>query len=709
MKNRESRIRYCQYQEVKPINRFTKVLIIIFAFCILSLQLKAETAFFSSEMEKYIRDGKEVNVMLEEGIKEIEIIPRNNLNLIRIDDNSSMVLEAGQSYFFKSVRGTDEYFKIQVFATGNREKADQLWLDLKNMGYEEIKVIHEDGLYKVRFGYFTEKSETEEAVAELKEQGWNPWVVRIAEQLPESIYIYNDKGERVFSGKMMSISGKLTLADNIFDGKTDFRMYKHEIQITHLTKLDYLVGGLVENSLNRVDNNLNINEQIKAYSIAVRTYILNNHIKNEQNVKDLQFNGLASSEIMEYVNLTEGIIVGRIGEDAVIEIAEIDFPAPDNYFDFDEIDFTYKELLEQLYINYNIIDLKEVSSARTIVDADVEWGLRYREIRQVNWQGPVVFTALDLDLNRNKFVVEPILAGDQISGLEDLATMVKDHGMLAGINGGYFHYSGRPLGLIYNDDKIISEPVKDRTSLILTDDNEVVFSRVNWHGYLETIYNRLELNGVNRKPGNGQITMFNSFYGEYAPVIKPGIVELIVIDGFIEEINYFKEESDEAKGSPIPTNGYIIQAHGRKVQYFVELNSGDFIDLQNIFDPDFEELNVQMAISAGPQLVKDGEEYISSEEEEFLSDITYGRAPRSAVGVTEDNHLVFFTVDGRQPEHSVGITLKQLSRFMRDYGITDGMNLDGGSSARMVVRGFTMNTPSGDRLISNGILIGKKE
>ncbi|HKL76588.1 MAG TPA: phosphodiester glycosidase family protein, partial [Halanaerobiales bacterium] len=69
--------------------------------------------------------------------------------------------------------------------------------------------------------------------------------------------------------------------------------------------------------------------------------------------------------------------------------------------------------------------------------------------------------------------------------------------------------------------------------------------------------------------------------------------------------------------------------------------------------------------------------------------------------------LVFLTVDGRQPELSVGITLKELAYFMKDYGIIKGMNLDGGASARMIVRGYTMSNPSSERLLSNGIIFYK--
>ncbi|PUU86419.1 MAG: sporulation domain-containing protein, partial [Halanaerobium sp.] len=37
------------------------------------------------------------------------------------------------------------------------------------------------------------------------------------------------------------------------------------------------------------------------------------------------------------------------------------------------------------------------------------------------------------------------------------------------------------------------------------------------------------------------------------------------------------------------------------------------------------------------------------------------------------------------------------------------VNLDGGGSARMVIRGFTMNNPSEKRLISNGVIVDERD
>lgn len=62
--------------------------------------------------------------------------------------------------------------------------------------------------------------------------------------------------------------------------------------------------------------------------------------------------------------------------------------------------------------------------------------------------------------------------------------------------------------------------------------------------------------------------------------------------------------------------------------------------------------------------------------------------PRSAVGYNRNGrYLYLIVVDGRQPFYSEGITLAELAEWMVEQGIWYGMNLDGGGSSTLVVRG----------------------
>jgi len=87
--------------------------------------------------------------------------------------------------------------------------------------------------------------------------------------------------------------------------------------------------------------------------------------------------------------------------------------------------------------------------------------------------------------------------------------------------------------------------------------------------------------------------------------------------------------------------------------------------------------------------------------------VAAGRAPRTAIGITADHRLFLVTVDGRQPHHSIGMTLWELAQFMVQLGCQEAVNLDGGGSTTFVVRGRVVNRPSDgrERPISNIIAV----
>ncbi|MFT4029445.1 MAG: phosphodiester glycosidase family protein [Protaetiibacter sp.] len=104
-------------------------------------------------------------------------------------------------------------------------------------------------------------------------------------------------------------------------------------------------------------------------------------------------------------------------------------------------------------------------------------------------------------------------------------------------------------------------------------------------------------------------------------------------------------------------------------------------------------------LSFGPAIVLDGEVAEGIDEAEvdtnFGNHSIQGTQPRTAVGVIDDNHLVFVVVDGRQKGYSAGATLEQLADIMISLGATTAYNLDGGGSSTMYFGGEVINSPSG--------------
>ncbi|MBH0053867.1 phosphodiester glycosidase family protein [Salinibacterium sp. SWN139] len=117
-------------------------------------------------------------------------------------------------------------------------------------------------------------------------------------------------------------------------------------------------------------------------------------------------------------------------------------------------------------------------------------------------------------------------------------------------------------------------------------------------------------------------------------------------------------------------------------------------------------------LSFGPAIVEDGDVVAGIENVEidtnFGNHSVQGEQPRTAVGVIDDNHLVFVVVDGRDPGYSSGVTLPDLAVIMQDLGATTAYNLDGGGSSTMYFNGTVINQPSngGERETSDILYVG---
>jgi hypothetical protein len=82
--------------------------------------------------------------------------------------------------------------------------------------------------------------------------------------------------------------------------------------------------------------------------------------------------------------------------------------------------------------------------------------------------------------------------------------------------------------------------------------------------------------------------------------------------------------------------------------------------------------------------------------------------PRTAVGITATGGIILMVVDGRSPG-SNGLTLYQLGKELKALGAVNAVNLDGGGSATMWIKGMgIVNHPTdstGERPVSNAIVI----
>lgn len=112
--------------------------------------------------------------------------------------------------------------------------------------------------------------------------------------------------------------------------------------------------------------------------------------------------------------------------------------------------------------------------------------------------------------------------------------------------------------------------------------------------------------------------------------------------------------------------------------------------------------NVRHAIGGGPVLIK-ADVYQNTYSQELFGDASgigaLANHPRSAIGITKDQKLIFFVCEGRNMTPGVsGLTLEDVACILKDLGCVEALNLDGGGSSCMLINGKETIKPS-----SNGV------
>ncbi|TAE38505.1 MAG: phosphodiester glycosidase family protein [Runella slithyformis] len=98
------------------------------------------------------------------------------------------------------------------------------------------------------------------------------------------------------------------------------------------------------------------------------------------------------------------------------------------------------------------------------------------------------------------------------------------------------------------------------------------------------------------------------------------------------------------------------------------------------------------AIGGSPVLIKNGTIQITDTEELISVNNTTRRA-RTAIGYMLNNVAVMLVVE-EGTSQSVGVTLQQLATMMKDIGMFEALNLDGGGSTTLLINGVQAIQPS---------------
>ena len=136
--------------------------------------------------------------------------------------------------------------------------------------------------------------------------------------------------------------------------------------------------------------------------------------------------------------------------------------------------------------------------------------------------------------------------------------------------------------------------------------------------------------------------------------------------------------SSTDKNTTVPSTGFAVASNNPEVQKLLSI--GTYIRVQ--YELTGEYADVDNIIGGFALLAEDGNlpEY---HPDAYLKT----RAPRTIVGQKADGTVCLLTMDGRQKNRKMfGTNQQEINAFMKAYGITDAVLLDGGGSSTFFIR-----------------------
>ncbi|CUS88033.1 Por secretion system C-terminal sorting domain-containing protein [Candidatus Kryptonium thompsonii] len=335
---------------------------------------------------------------------------------------------------------------------------------------------------------------------------------------------------------------------------------------------------------------------------------------------------------------------------------------------------------------------------------------------------PWKINVLEVDITNPFITLETVKASkngrEQLRAFEKTSSMANrksysGHVVVGAVNGDFYNtQTGEPINMQIENGEILKKPYP-RSVFGIAVDKKPFIEIFSFFGSLIVGDSLIAINGINEARGSDMLIFYNGYFGDSTATNQWGSEALIsplnqwivndtlycIVDTIVNWVGSMK----------IPVGKAVLSGHGRAGEFLRNnLKIKDTVKIVLRLTPNVGK--VFQAIGGLPRIIRDGQNVVAQtyQQEGASSSFTYSRHPRTAVGFSKDSTKIYFiTVDGRQAS-SVGMTLDELANFMLTLGVWNGVNLDGGGSTTMVVRGKVVNSPSdatGERSVSNAIII----
>jgi Phosphodiester glycosidase len=331
--------------------------------------------------------------------------------------------------------------------------------------------------------------------------------------------------------------------------------------------------------------------------------------------------------------------------------------------------------------------------------------------------GPVAAYLLRLD--PSKIRLESALANGEVMGAERVDAIAARHRAIAAVNGGFFNTrNGEPVGLLKVAGELVSDASATKGGVVVreTDDGRtaLVFDRISAR-MLMTLTSAgrtwtVPIDGVDTTRARGRLMLYTPAYHPDTDTAPNGTEW--VLDGRPLRVVDVQFNVGRAR---IPRGGMTLSYGGLDLPPdLAALTEGVEVSFRTEWRTaagvPVDHLETAAHIVQGAGLLRRAGEVIHDWSAESLRADTFtgARHPRTLIGVDQHGFIWLAVIDGRQPDHSVGMSFAELQRLADRLFLTDALNLDGGGSTTMVVEGKIVNRPSdptGPRPVSDAILV----
>ena len=336
--------------------------------------------------------------------------------------------------------------------------------------------------------------------------------------------------------------------------------------------------------------------------------------------------------------------------------------------------------------------------------------------RLVANQGPFTINVLEVELRRRDIMVGAMHAFDSLRGREQTSAMAVRRGaaVIAAVNADFFDLKTgeNENNQVIDGDVLKGVPLTDspfdslhtiHSQFGVTCDGQPVIDRFAFAGAVLTpppARAVLPLDALNFRPRGDAMVLYTSAYG----VTPADSAARLTVEAPLQLV--------ERRGDTLHAGEAVLAGSGAAAEVVRRLagsmTATSSLRVVTAFTPRRGRLCT--LVGGWPRLVVDGQSIADSVDrlEGTFSRFSTTRHPRTGVGFSRDSATLYLiTVDGRS-ESSSGMSLAEFAALMRALGVAQGLNLDGGGSTTLVIRGRVVNHPSdstGERKVGNALLV----